>query len=79
MVRALVLPVFTPSVCSVLHPLRVAGEPVDRAGILFPPESEMLGTERLLPIAPRLILRGSIISLAGGLEWRDGIRVDTEA
>lgn len=55
------------------------GEPAVRAGILFPPESEVLGTESLLPIAPHLILRGSIISMACGLEWRDGIRVDTEA
>lgn len=55
------------------------GERAVRAGILFHRESEVLGTESLLPIAPHLILGGSIISMAGGLEWRDGIRVDTEA
>lgn len=55
------------------------GRAAIRAGILFPPESEVLGTQSWFPIAPHLILGGSIISMAGGLEWRDGIRVDTEA
>lgn len=64
---------------SLLCAASFTGEPAVRAGILFHRESEVLGTESLLPITPHLILGGSIISMAGGLEWRDGIRVDTEA
>lgn len=71
-------PFSTPTVCSVLHPLGGGGAAI-RAGILFPLESEVLGIQSLFPIAPHLIHGGGIISMAGGLEWRDRIRVDTKA
>lgn len=48
------------------------GEAAVRAGILLHRESEVLGTESLLPITPHLILGGSIISGWWiGVEGRD--------